>query len=67
MSARHKCVMFGWPRSGYGEAVDGCDETRDGEFWVGNGEYSSQVNYCPACGAKAPKQVATQSAKTGGS
>ena len=49
--------MERWPQDGYGEAVDGCYGTDEGEFWVGNGEYGTQVNYCPACGAKAPTQV----------
>jgi hypothetical protein len=40
----------------YGTAIDHCVE-RDGQFWVGNGEYGSRVNYCPYCGAKAPSQV----------
>ncbi len=54
---RHGCDMERWPQDGYGEAVDGCYGTDEGEFWVGNGEYGTQVNYCPACGAKAPTQV----------
>ncbi len=45
------------PHDGYGEAVDECSENDHGEFWCGNGEYGSQVNYCPYCGARAPKQV----------
>lgn len=28
-----------------------------GELWVTNDEYSSQVNFCPVCGYKAPKQI----------
>lgn len=31
--------------------------TKPGQFWVSNGEYGTQVNYCPKCGAKAPVQV----------
>jgi len=38
---------------GYGEAVDGCFEEPDWRLWVTNGEYSSQVNFCPYCGYKA--------------
>ena len=43
---------------GYGEAITDCIETagRPGEFWAGNGEYGSQVAFCPYCGAKAPVQ-----------
>jgi len=40
----------------WGQAILNCRE-EDGQFWVENGEYSSQVNYCPFCGAKAPEQV----------
>lgn len=42
------------PHGDYGEAIDSCHELDDGTFWVGNGEYSSQVNFCPYCGAAAP-------------
>jgi hypothetical protein len=35
-----------------GHAVEYCQE-RDGELWVGNSEYESQVNYRPYCGFKA--------------
>ena len=38
----------------YGAAIDCCNGLDDGTFWVGNGEYASQVNYCPYCGEKAP-------------
>ncbi len=49
----------------YGRAIYSCyeRETTDGgpkELWVGNGEYESQVNYCPYCGKKAEVQVAMQ-------
>jgi hypothetical protein len=50
---RHRCFQ----PAGYCEAIDGCDENDRGEFWVGNGEYSSRVNFCPVCGAKAPAQI----------
>lgn len=52
----HHC----WLRSaeqGYGSAMDDCESERDGTFWVSNGEYASQVNFCPVCGAKAPTPV----------
>lgn len=55
----HLCELDS-PSATYGVAVDTCHEEPDGTFWVGNGEYSSQVNYCPVCGAKAPKQVEEQ-------
>lgn len=53
---RHEC-SGGLPESGYGAAVDMCVEDNDGKLWVDNGEYSSQVNYCPYCGFRAPTQV----------
>jgi len=42
---------------GYGPAIGFCKENPEGEFWVGNDEYASQVNFCPFCGAQAPVQV----------
>lgn len=58
MSERHNCKLYA-PYNAYGEAIEYCieDEDEDGKFWAGNDEYESQVNYCPVCGAKAPKQV----------
>lgn len=38
------------PVRGYGAAIDYCREDPDGTLWVGNGEYGSQVNFCPYCG-----------------
>lgn len=40
----------------YGEAITGLREI-DGELWIGNGEYCTQVNFCPYCGKKADKQI----------
>lgn len=54
-SKEHKC-KDDLPFRLYGQAIMRCDEEK-GEFWVGNGEYSSRVNFCPFCGARAPKQV----------
>jgi hypothetical protein len=42
---------------GYGEAITSCYENEKGEFWAGNDEYGSRVNYCPFCGMKAPRQI----------
>jgi len=33
-----------------GEVVNYCYEDEDGFLRVGNGEYESQVNFCPFCG-----------------
>ncbi len=49
----HRC----WITGEVMEAINECVEEADGGFWVGNGEYSSYVNFCPICGLKAPKQV----------
>ncbi len=57
------------PGDAYGDAINECWEAPlhgqeklpkdlSGTFWVGNGEYWSQVNFCPYCGAKAPVQAA---------
>lgn len=43
----------------YGCAIMNCEEDEEGHFWVGNGEYDSQVNYCPQCGEKAPTPAET--------
>lgn len=52
----HQCELNS-PYQAYGNAIDDCHEDDEGRFWAGNGEYGSQVNYCPVCGMKAPKQV----------
>jgi hypothetical protein len=38
------------PYDGYGPAVEDCTEDAAGRLWVGNGEYSSWVRFCPFCG-----------------
>ena len=53
---KHKCYG-NTPVAGYGAAVCWCEEDEEGRLWVDNGEYSSQVNYCPYCGFRAPTQV----------
>jgi len=45
------------PYKMYGGAITRCWEDEEGQFWVDNGEYCSQVNYCPYTGTKAPKQI----------
>ena len=45
------------PDAAYGPALSRCVEVVAGRFWVSNGEYASQVNYCPYCGVPAPVQA----------
>lgn len=45
------------PYAGYGAALDECYECVDDRLVVGNGEYTSQVNFCPICGYKAKRQI----------
>lgn len=52
INPEHDCQMS-TKKGGYGVAVEYCYED-DGYFWVSNGEYASQVNYCPICGKQAP-------------
>lgn len=52
----HKCNFYSESRI-YGPAVDVCFEQDDGSLWVGNGEYSSRINFCPFCGYKARTQA----------
>lgn len=53
---RHVCQGY-LPVGGYGAAVTCCVEDEEGKLWVANGEYESQVNYCPYCGFRASTQV----------
>lgn len=55
MAERHFCDPY-MPEGAYGPAIEHCLERDDGTFWAGNGEYDSQVAYCPFCGARAPVQ-----------
>lgn len=48
----HICNVS-FPSEGYGEAIDRVDEREDGTLWAGNGEYETQVNFCPKCGYEA--------------
>jgi hypothetical protein len=61
----HRCVPA-WAdgelfHDGYGTAVTYCEENDVGEFWVGNGEYGSRVNFCPFCGKQSPTPVTRDS------
>lgn len=37
----------------HGAAITTCFTNLNGEMWVTNMEYESQVNFCPFCGKKA--------------
>ena len=37
-----------------GPAVEQILQDAEGRWWAGNGEYQTQVNYCPFCGRAAP-------------
>ncbi len=41
----------------YGAAIDDCYEDQDGYLFVANGEYGSQVNFCPMCGYEAKVKI----------
>lgn len=41
----------------YGAAISYAYEDAEGRFCVSNGEYGSQVNYCPFCGTKAHRRA----------
>lgn len=53
----HYCINAG---GNPGSALISCREKPDGSFIASNNEYASPVNFCPYCGAKAPKQVSTE-------
>lgn len=59
MTTLHHCCAQS-KSGGYGGAVDVCFETDDSELWVGNGEYASQVNFCPWCGYEAKVKVTVE-------
>lgn len=41
----------------HGPAIDCCFEDIDGFLFVSNGEYGSQVNFCPFCGYEAKVKI----------
>ena len=53
---KHHCEKE-LPFAEYGQAIDECEGNDKGELWVSNGEYASQVNFCPFCGTKAKKEA----------
>jgi hypothetical protein len=58
MSSLHKCeAPTDVEIRSYGIAINKCwqDET-DKKLWVGNGEYSNTVKFCPFCGFTCNKE-----------
>lgn len=53
MSHEHKDTEMEWPTGMYGAAFSRVLEREDGTLWIDNGEYQSQVSFCPVCGYKA--------------
>lgn len=49
---KHECEEF-LPSRGYGDGITSCSSNEKGELWADNGEYGTQVRYCPFCGFKA--------------
>ena len=45
------------PEGLWGHAVRYTYIDENGKMWIGNGEYESQVNYCPVTGEPAPTQM----------
>ena len=48
---------FWSPSDSYGPAIEFTHIDKDGKMWVGNGEYETQVNFCPMTGKPAPTQM----------
>lgn len=53
----HECKAAKAPYKGHGPAIEICEESPEGELWVSNSEYATQVNFCPFCGYEAKKQI----------
>lgn len=49
----HYCELYQNDYYQWAPAIELCFEDLDGRLFVENGEYGSQVNYCPQCGYKA--------------
>ncbi len=58
MMEKHNC-SYNVPEKSYGPAI-GHTYEEDNKLWVTNGEYSSQVNYCPYCGYEAKIKVVSE-------
>lgn len=45
------------PRKLWGDAITYTRIDEKGRMWIGNGEYESQVNFCPMTGVEAPVKL----------
>lgn len=45
------------PQKSWGPSVEYVRVDESGKMWIGNGEYESQVNFCPFTGTPAPVQM----------
>jgi hypothetical protein len=48
----HSHEDLSYQRDGYGAAITCVYSLTDGSLWIGNGEYGSEVRFCPECGFK---------------
>ncbi len=52
----HECEIP-YKKHLFGAAITTCMEDMDGFLFVDNGEYGSQVNFCPMCGYEAKNKI----------
>ena len=53
---RHLCFIP-YKQHLRGAAIDECFEDEEYNLFVNNGEYGSQVNFCPMCGYEAKNKI----------
>jgi hypothetical protein len=53
----HVCDLENADYMLFGCALTTCAEDDEGKLWADNGEYGSQVNFCPVCGYEAKVKV----------
>lgn len=54
---KHGKFFYKSPYNLWGQAVDYVRIDDDGRMWIGNGEYETQVNFCPFTGTEAPNKL----------
>ena len=57
-------IFYKLPKQVHGEALQYTYINSEGEMWVGNYEYETQVNFCPVTGKEAPVKVEPKYEKT---